>query len=95
MRKLDLQVIWSGPYSYSTAPIETVFATLKFGELNPDRKGSGKKVSALFLILTFYSLDNVAAMVGCQLQKTPKSTYIRYWHHTSPNLYKYLYYERI
>ena len=53
MRKLDLQVIWSGPYSYSTAPIETVFAALKFGELNPDRKPSGKKVSALLLILTF------------------------------------------
>ena len=53
MRKLDLQIIWSGPYSYSTAPIETVFATLKFGELNPDRRGTGKKVSAFFLILTF------------------------------------------
>ena len=53
MRKLDLQIIWSGPYSYSTAPIETVFATLKLGELNLDRKPSGKKVSALFLILTF------------------------------------------
>ena len=34
-------------------------------------------------------------MVGAQLQKTPKSTYISYWHHTSLNLYKYLYYERI
>ena len=31
LRKLELQVIWSGPYSYSTAPIETVFAALKFG----------------------------------------------------------------
>ena len=50
IRKLDLQVIWSGPYSYSTAPIETLFATLKFGELNPDRKGTGKKVSALYLL---------------------------------------------
>ena len=45
MRKLELEVIWSGPYSYSTAPIETVFATLKFGELNPDRQPTGKKVS--------------------------------------------------
>ncbi len=53
MRKLDLQVIWSGPYSYSTAPIETVFATLNFGELNPDRKGTGKKVSLNILVLTF------------------------------------------
>ena len=37
LRKLELEVIWSGPYSYSTAPIETVFAHLKFGELNPGK----------------------------------------------------------
>ena len=34
LRKLELTVIWSGPYSYSTAPIETVFAALKFVQLN-------------------------------------------------------------
>ena len=45
MQKLELEVIWSAPYSYSTAPIETVFATLKFGELNPDQRPTGKKVS--------------------------------------------------
>ena len=44
LRKLELTVIWSGPYSYSTAPIETVFAALKFGQLNQDRKPTGKKV---------------------------------------------------
>ena len=53
LQKLEVQVIWSGPYSYSTAPIEMVFAALKLGEINPDRKPSGKKVSALLLILTF------------------------------------------
>ena len=45
LRKLELQVIWSGPYSYSTAPIEMVFGILKFGELNPEKKATGKKVS--------------------------------------------------
>ena len=44
LRKLELQVIWSAPYSYSTAPIERVFAVLKFGEINPDGKATGKKV---------------------------------------------------
>ena len=34
MRKLELQVIYSAPYSYSTAPIEMVFGALKSGELN-------------------------------------------------------------
>ena len=48
MRKLELEVIWSGPYSYSTAPIETVFSTLKLGELNPDRRSTGKKVSTKY-----------------------------------------------
>ena len=37
MRKLELDVIWSAPYSYSTAPIELVFGALKFGELNPNK----------------------------------------------------------
>jgi len=46
LRKLELDVIWSGPYSYSTAPIEMVFGALKFSELNPDRKPTGKRVSA-------------------------------------------------
>ena len=58
LRKLEVQVIWSGPYSYSTAPIEMVFGALKFGELNMDKKATGKKVSAryLFLHLTDYVL---------------------------------------
>ena len=35
--QLGLQVIFSGPYSYSAAPIETFFSGLKFGELNQSR----------------------------------------------------------
>ena len=49
MRKLKLEVIWCGPYSYSAAPIETVFSFLKFGELNVDKHPTGKKVSSLIL----------------------------------------------
>ena len=49
MRRLKLEVIWSGPYSYSAAPIETVFASLKLGELNVDKHPTGKKVSSLIL----------------------------------------------
>jgi len=45
LRKLEVQVMWSAPYSYSTAPIEMVFGALKFGELNPGREPTGKKVS--------------------------------------------------
>ena len=45
MRKLELEVIWSAPYSYSAAPIETLFATLKLGELNLDKLSTGKRVS--------------------------------------------------
>ena len=52
LRKLEVQVIWSGPYSYSTAPIELVFGALKFGELNFDRKPTGKKVGVPFQLPT-------------------------------------------
>ena len=50
LRKMQLQVIWSAPYSYSTAPIELLFGGLKFGELNPQRQPTGKKVSAPAMI---------------------------------------------
>ena len=46
IHKMQLQVVWSAPYSYSTAPIELLFGGLKFGELNPERLPTGKKVSA-------------------------------------------------
>ena len=42
-RKMGVEVIYSGPYSYSAAPIELLFAALKRGELNPDRLATGKK----------------------------------------------------
>ena len=45
MRKLELDVIFSAPYSYSTAPIELLFGSLKFGDLNPDNESTGKRVS--------------------------------------------------
>ena len=43
LAKMELPIIYSGPYSYSTAPIELVFGALKFGELNSDRLSTGKK----------------------------------------------------
>ena len=43
MAKMELPIIYSGPYSYSTAPIESVFAALKLGDLNPDRLPTGKR----------------------------------------------------
>ncbi len=49
IHKMQLQVVWSAPYSYSTAPIELLFGGLKFGELNPERLPTGKKVSSLTL----------------------------------------------
>ena len=52
LRKLEVQVIWSGPYSYSTAPIEMVFGALKFGELNLDKMATGKKVSNRFPLIS-------------------------------------------
>ena len=51
IQKMRIQVIWSGPYSYSSAPIELLFGGLKFGELNPERLPVGKRVSILCILL--------------------------------------------
>ena len=43
LAKMELPIIYSAPYSYSTAPVERAFAALKLGDLNPDRLPTGKK----------------------------------------------------
>ena len=43
LAKMELPIIFSGPYSYSAAPIEMVFSALKLGDLNPERLPTGKK----------------------------------------------------
>ena len=43
LARLELPVMFSGPYSYSTAPVELVFSALKLGDLNPNRLPTGKK----------------------------------------------------
>ena len=42
-RKLGLRVIFSGPYSYTAAPIERWFSCLKTGDLNPEGVQVGKR----------------------------------------------------
>jgi len=42
-RKMQIPVMYSAPYCYSSAPIETLFAHLKLGELNSQRQSTGKK----------------------------------------------------
>ena len=84
LSRMELPVIFSGPYSYSTAPAELVFAALKLGELNPERLPTGKK-----------GLTNLCNMVGNKLTSITRSTRIKYWHESVLNLYAYLYYERL
>lgn len=40
---LDLPVIYTAPYSYSSSPIERLFAALKLGELNQEKVSTGKR----------------------------------------------------
>ena len=79
-----MPIIFTGPYSYSAAPAELVFAALKLGDLNPNRLPTGKK-----------SLKNLVDMVATRLKAIPRSVAIRYWHHTVLALYGYLYFERL
>ena len=53
LRKLQLDVIYSGPYSYDAAPIELVFGHLKLGELNANQLPTGKKGKCLVIISDF------------------------------------------
>ena len=43
IKKLQIPVMYSGPYSYSSAPIELMFAGLKMGQLQPLDQPTGKK----------------------------------------------------
>ena len=43
LSKMEVPVIYSGPYSYSAAPIERLFSALKDGDLNPERISTGKR----------------------------------------------------
>ena len=40
---LGLKTIYSGPYSFSGAPIELLFGGLKVNEINPDGLHTGKR----------------------------------------------------
>ena len=84
LAKMKLPIIFSGPYSYTTAPCEAAFAALKFGDLNPERLPTGKK-----------SLSHIADMVGKRLAAIPRSVAARYWHHAVEGHYSYLCYERL
>ena len=43
LRKMQVPIMYSGPYSYSAAPIETLFSHLKLGELNKANESTGKR----------------------------------------------------
>ena len=43
LARMKLPMTYSGPYSYSTAPIELVFGALKLGDLNPNKLPTGKR----------------------------------------------------
>jgi len=84
LAKMKLPIVFSGTYSYSTAPCEAVFAALKLGDLNPERLPTGKK-----------GLNNIAEMVIKRLKAIPRSVAIRYWHHAIEGHYRYLCFERL
>ncbi len=43
LRKMQIPIMYTAPYSYSASPIETLFAHLKLGELNRANGPTGKK----------------------------------------------------
>ena len=43
IKTLGIKIVFSGPYSYTAAPIELLFGGLKCGELNKNRLQTGKR----------------------------------------------------
>ena len=43
MARNNMRICYTAPYSFSSSPIELVFARLKRGELNPEKLATGKK----------------------------------------------------
>ena len=43
MRKMEVPFMYSGPYGYDSAAIETLFAHLKLGDINEARAPTGKQ----------------------------------------------------
>ena len=43
LRKMQIPIMYTAPYSYSASPIEMLFSILKLGELNEDREPTGKR----------------------------------------------------
>ena len=41
--KMQVPIIYSGPYSFSAAPIETMFGNLKLGDLNAANIPNGRR----------------------------------------------------
>ena len=84
VRKLGIKVIQSGPYSYSSAPIENLFSVIKLNEINEDGQPTGKR-----------SLHHIRNMVLKRLRRVPVSTRVAYWHHSTGHLYRHVCFDKI
>ena len=95
MRKLKLDVIWSAPQSYDAAPVEKVFGHLKLGELNSECQKTGKKGKSIISSTDFVAFPHIVNMIGRKMQEIPRSTRVRFWHRSSLELFKYLYFDKL
>ena len=82
MAWLDIKVIFSGPYSYATAPAELLFAHFKVGQLNPLGLPTGKK-----------SLKEVKEIVVAKARTIRPANIVMFWHHCIEQLFRYLKFE--
>ena len=72
LHKMQIPIMYSAPYSYSSAPIETLFSFLKLDELNQDGISTGKK-----------NLQGLTNIVAKKLSAIPLNTRIKLWYHSS------------
>ena len=81
---LQLPIIFSGPHSYSAAPIELWFAHFKRSDINPRHVKTGKT-----------HFNEVVRLVVERAQQIPLQHRVLFWRHCLQHVYRYLHCQNI
>ena len=82
--RLEIPILFTGPYSYAASPIELFFAAFKSRDINPRKIPTGKK-----------HFQQVADLVAARARDIPLAHRILFWHHCLLEAYAYLSFQRL
>ena len=88
LSRLDVPTIISGPYQYSGAAQELVWAHLKRGDLNLNKLKLSKSTYILLLLIVPDFFANVVHIIHEKMREFNKQDVIMFYHHTVLELFK-------